>query len=379
MYPGPTSKIRVIVAPNSMKGSLSAIRFADLIGQAFHAVSDRFEVIKIPVADGGDDTAGVLMQTLQLKEISVPVHDPLGRIIQAKYGYANKTALIEMAGASGLKLLSRNELNPLETSSRGTGELLLDALKRGAKHILMGVGGSATIDGGMGLLEGLGLSFTDKNGQKLRASGANLGLIDSWNDEALQAFRNVDLKVMCDVNNPLLGHRGAVAIFGAQKGATPEMMPVLEKNLMYFAGLIRERYGFELDNIPGMGAAGGVNLALCVFLNARLLSGADFVLDALDFDEALKNSRLVVTGEGRIDSQTAGNKAPFAVAKRARQRHVPILAIGGEITPEGASLFDFSYSLVNDRVDQLTAIEQADRLVYERAKQAAQDFLDRPD
>lgn len=367
--------IRVIIAPNSMKGSFDAFRFAELIGKAFRSVSDRFEVIQMPVADGGDFTAEILLRALSLSRQEVQVHDPLRRIMTATYGLGNHTAVIEMADASGMKLLSKPELNPMKTSSLGTGEMLLDAVGNGAKTILLGIGGSATVDGGMGLLEGLGLVFYDEKGNMLKASGSATGEIASWDDSALSDFQQVDIKVICDVDNSLLGKLGAVEIFGRQKGATDEMVPLLEQNLAHFSRLILQMKGKELDQIPGMGAAGGINLALAGFLNAQLVPGADFVLDAIGFNEALENSALVVTGEGKIDGQTANNKAPFAVAKRAKQKAIPVIAIGGDVTPDGAALFDGAYSLMNDQVDLETAIANVGELVFERAKQAAQDFL----
>ncbi|MCW0482052.1 glycerate kinase [Gaoshiqia sediminis] len=377
MFPGPTSKYRVIAAPNSMKGSLDAFLFAEIIGKAFRSVSDRFEVIELPVADGGDFTAEVLIRALQLSRVTSPVHDPLGRMIEAEYGFGNQLAVVEMANASGLKLLSLSELTPLDTSSIGTGELIRDAVERGANTILLGVGGSATIDGGMGLLEGLGVSFYDEHGERIRASGANAGKIHSWDEVALSRYDEISVKIICDVDNPLLGASGAVAVFGPQKGATGSMMPVLEKNLEHLANVIFQKKGLDLKQVPGMGAAGGINLALCGFLKAELVPGAEFILDVLNFDNQLPGADLVITGEGRIDAQTANNKAPFAVARRARQRGIPVVAIGGEITPEGAALFDETYSLVSHHVDRQTALQQTERLVYDRARQAAVDFFER--
>ena len=376
MYQGPTHKnIRVLLAPNSMKGSLNAFRFAKIMADAFHAVSDRFEVVQMPIADGGDFTAEVLIQSLGLKHQEVQVRDPLRRIIKTTYGFGDNIAVIEMADASGMKLLSAEELNPLKTSSAGTGEMIRDAADKGARAILLGVGGSATIDGGMGLLEGLGLVFYDEKGNPLTATGSSLGLVDSWDDSALSVFKGVDFMVICDVDNPLLGDSGAVSTFGRQKGATEEMMPVLEQNLSHFSTLILQKKGLALNLLKGMGAAGGINLALAGFLNAQIFSGADFVLDTIGFNEALKTVDLVITGEGKIDEQTANNKAPFAVAQRAKQKDIPVVAIGGSITHEGASLFDRTYSLVNDQVGVQEAINNVEALVFERAKQAAEYFL----
>ncbi len=375
MSQGPTSKYRVIAAPNSMKGSLDAFRFADIIEQAFHTVSNKFEVVKMPVADGGDFTAEVLIRALELQRLKVPVRDPLGRPIIAEYGVGKGMAAIEMANASGMKLLTRDELSPMCTSSFGTGEMIKDAFSRGAKTILLGVGGSATIDGGMGLLEALGVKFFDRNGVQLKASGATVGQIDYWNDDSLSEYDGLEIKVICDVGNPLLGANGAVAVFGKQKGATAEMIPVLEENLAHFAALILQNQKLDLKAIPGMGAAGGINLALSGFLKSSLVPGAEFILDAIDFDGQLSTADLVVTGEGCIDRQTLNQKAPFAIAGRARAKGVPVVAIGGSATLEGTSIFDKVYTLVSDQIDLETAINNPEPLVFQQALLLAQDFL----
>jgi glycerate kinase len=370
-------QIQVLIAPNSMKGSLDAFRFAEIIAGAFQSVSPRFKTICKPVADGGDFTADILIKEMGLAHREIQVHDPLGRMVKATYGLGNKLAIIEMANASGMKLLDDDELNPMKTSSKGTGDMIVDAVGNGAKTIWLGVGGSATIDGGMGLLEALGVMFYDREGERLSASGAAVGQIDNWDDSALLNYRDIEIKVICDVENPLLGKSGAVEVFGKQKGASAEMMPVLEQNLARFSVLIQQKKEKALAEVEGMGAAGGINLALVGFLDAQIVSGADFVLDMIGFDKELEMAQLVITGEGKIDGQTANNKAPFAVLKRARKKNIPVVAIGGKVTPEGAALFDHVYSLMNDEVDLQTAIRQAPELVSERAKQAAKEFLGR--
>jgi len=375
MSRGQISKYRIVAAPNSMKGTLDAFRFADAVERAFHAVSETFEVVKVPVADGGDLTAEVLVRALRLDHQEAEVHGPRGKKVKAVYGLGHKQAVIEMADASGMKLLSPEELDPLEASSAGTGELIRDAVRRGAGEILLGVGGSATIDGGMGLLEGLGVVFYNEKGEQLPASGRAVGEIASWDDSALADLREIKIQVICDVENPLLGENGAVYVFGEQKGADKATLPALEQNLKHFSDLILQKKGRSLARVKGMGAAGGINLALAGFLYAEIVPGADFVLDCIGFDQALRYASLVVTGEGQIDGQTSGNKAPFAVYKRAHAKGVRVVAIGGKVTGAGAGLFDRTYSLMNAQVDQETALSHAEELVYERAVQAATDFL----
>ena len=367
--------IHVLIAPNSMKGSLDAFRFAEIVSEAFKSVSNQFITIQKPVADGGDFTAEILINERRLARRKVSLHDPLGRVIGADYGFGGQLAVIEMAGASGMKLLADEELDPMKTCSKGTGEMIADAKKSGAKTIWLGVGGSATIDGGMGLLEALGVIFYNEKGERLTASGAALGEVADWDEASLAAYSSLDIRVICDVENPLLGKSGAVETFGEQKGATSKTKPLLERNLSHFSALISEKKGKNLAGLEGMGAAGGINLALLGFLNAHLVKGADFVLDQIGFDKELEKVQLVVTGEGKIDGQTANNKAPFAVLKRARQKRLPVVAIGGIVTPDGARFFDRTYSLVNEQVDPATAISRVEELVWERAVQAAKDFL----
>lgn len=375
MSQGPTSKFRVIAAPNSMKGSLDAFRFAEIIRHAFRSVSDCFEIIELPVADGGDLTGEVLSRALHLSRRIVLAHDPLGRVINAEYGLRNQLAVIEMANASGLKLLQSSERNPLRASSIGTGELMLDVIRKGLKTILLGVGGSATIDGGMGLLEGLGVIFFDEKMDRLPARGENVGKIHSWDDSSLQSLSEIKIKIICDVDNPLLGESGAVAVFGPQKGADPAMLPLLEHNLEHFANLILQHKGVDLKLLPGMGAAGGINLALCGFLGAEIVLGAEVVLETLNFDTFLQDADLVVTGEGSLDRQTANNKAPWVVARHAQQFQVPVFAIAGSVEPDIDLPYAACFSLTNDSVGREEAVRQVEKITFERACDAARYFL----
>ncbi len=371
----PTAKIRVLVAPNSMKGSLDAFRFADAVESAFKSVSERFEIRKQAVADGGDYTTEVLSEALGLNQKTISVLDPLGRSINASYGLKGNQAVLEMANCSGMKLLKQKELNPLKTSSYGVGEMLYDAIHNGARDIFLGVGGSATVDGGMGLLEAMGVCFFDCDGELLKSCGENVGKIQNWDDSALADFSKVNILVVCDVDNPLLGDNGAVSVFAPQKGATEEMLPTLENNLQHFATLIQLTKNEDLKNIKGMGAAGGINLALNSFLNAKIELGADLVLRMVNFDKLAASSDIIITGEGKIDEQTANMKAPYAVAMRAKQNGIPVVAIGGEVTEKGAKLFDKVYALVDGNISIEYAVQHAEELVFKKAQQVAEEIL----
>jgi glycerate kinase len=364
--------MNILIAPNSMKGSLSAFQFADVVGQAFQDVGPScFKIRKLPVADGGDETVNVLMKALNLEVIEVNVFDPLGRPVQAWYGYANGVAVIEMANASGLKLLKTNELNPMKTSSFGTGQVILDAIHKGAKKIYVGIGGSATVDGGMGMLEALGILFFDGEGKTLNGNGENTGkirLIDSSNC-LLQS--EIKVFVISDVDNCLLGECGAARVFGPQKGATTEMVEALEINLMNYADVIRAYNGKEVTTLKGGGAAGGISIAFSAFLNAPIMAGADFIMDIISLDESIKWADLVITGEGRIDNQTLMNKAPYVVAQRAKKYGKPVIALVGSVSLTDGNVFDGVFSIINQPCNLDYAITNADKLLYNLAKELA--------
>jgi len=375
MFQEQTKKYKVLISPNSMKGSLDAYTFAEIISSAFHSVSDLFETEMLPVGDGGDGTGEILRRTLGYKKVEIFVHDPLKRKIKVSYGIKGDKAIIEMADASGIKLLSSEERNPLKTSSIGTGELIMDAIDRGVKDITIGIGGSVTVDGGMGLLEGLGVIFYDDRGKQLSSSGLNVGKIDSWDDCSLKKLRGINIRVLCDVDNVLSGREGAVYFFAGQKGAAADDFAVLEKNLLHFSEKIKEKKGYDLSGKKSMGAAGGINLALVGFLNSVMVPGADTVLECIGFKEHLKDVSLVITGEGKIDSQTNKGKAPYAVCCKAHKYGILVYAIGGQVMQDGKKMFDRTYSLVNENITAMDAIDNVKSLVFDRAVQAAKDFL----
>ena len=364
--------MNILVAPNSMKGSLSAFQFADLVEKAFCDTDPSFfKVRKLPVADGGDDTVNVLMKALGLEEQQVAVLDPLGRTIQTRYGYANGIAVIEMANASGIKLLKNDELNPLKASSFGTGQLILEAIQKGAKKIFIGIGGSATVDGGMGMLEALGIQFLDNSKKPLKGNGENLGKIHQIVTSNSQITKEIEVVVISDVDNLLLGPQGAARIFGPQKGATPQMVESLENSMAHYAEVLKNSTGKEFATLKGGGAAGGISVALCIFLNAKIMAGADFILDVISIDEAIRWADLVITGEGMIDSQTLMNKAPYAVAMRAKKFGKPVIGIAGSVSLTNKDLFTGLFSIVNSPMSLEAAIERVEELTYHLAKELA--------
>lgn len=361
--------MKVLIAPNSMKGSLSAFDFADIVAKAFHAVSPDFEMKKIPVADGGDFTREVLSDNLQATKVEVEVHDPLGKKIQSNYSVSGTTAVIEMADASGMKLLQANELNPMLTSSFGTGELVRHAIESGCNEIYLAVGGSATVDGGLGMMKALGFGLLDDKMNELHGSGQDLVHLKSIRKSNL--LDNVRIKIICDVDNPLLGSNGAARVFGPQKGADSEMVEILENGLKNLAELLKKETGKDLRNISGAGAAGGISLPLLAFDQAEIVKGADFVCEKLDLENWIRWADIVITGEGKIDQQTLNNKAPYAVAKLARKNKRPVLAVGGKVESEASSAFDGIFSLVNGPVALEDAMNNAGVYLYQTSYELA--------
>lgn len=365
--------MRVLIAPNSMKGSLNAFQFADIVERAFEDTSVEFENRKVPVADGGDFTGEILKRSLKAKDVLLRVQGPLLNTVDSKYSISGETAIIEMADASGMKLVNPKELDPMKASSFGTGELIKDAISRGCKRILLAIGGSATVDGGMGMMEALGFQFFDDNGNVLRGNGINLAKIHKI--EKLPIANDISIEIICDVDNPLLGEKGAAQIFSPQKGATQEMVEKLEKGLKNLDFIIKKETGVSIADEKGAGAAGGISVPLMAFWGAKIVPGAQFVLNELNFDSHVQWADLVITGEGRLDSQTLNNKAPFVVAKAAQRNNKPVLAIGGSVEKEAAMPFDGIYSIINKPMTLEYAIENASRLLYEFSLELAGTLL----
>ena len=320
---------KIVIASDSFKGSLSSAEVAACGERAVHRLFPDCKVVQLPVADGGEGTVETLTAALGGQSVTAIVHDPLGRLITAR---SEQTALIEMAAASGLPLLPLEERNPWLTSTYGTGELIRNALERGCHKFLIAIGGSATNDGGMGLLQALGFRFLDAEGKELPGCGGSLQQIQQIDSSGvLVDLAQCQFTVACDVTNPFYGPTGAAYVFAPQKGADAEMVEALDQGLRHFAQLIHTTQGIAIDQLAGAGAAGGLGGGLVAFLNARLTPGIEMVLDALRFDTQITGADLIITGEGKLDAQTCMGKTPLGILRRAQQQGIPVVALGGAV------------------------------------------------
>jgi glycerate 2-kinase len=336
--------MKIILAPDSFKGNLTSLQVAAAFEKGVKRVLPKANCIKVPMADGGEGTVQSLVDATGGKFVRKQVTGPSGNRVSARYGMLadGETAVIEMAEASGLPLVKGNKMNPLKTTTYGTGQLILDAAKRGATKIIIGIGGSATNDGGVGMAQALGVRFLNKRGGELTELGAGgmINKIASIDMKGLNPLlRKTKIIVACDVNNPLCGKSGASAVFGPQKGATPAMVKTLDANLKHLGQIIKSDLKKDVVRLKGAGAAGGLGAGLVAFTKARMKSGIDIVLEATDINKHLKGADLVLTGEGRVDFQTAFGKTPSGVAKAARKHRVPTVAIGGGITDDANGVF----------------------------------------
>ena len=332
---------KIVVASDSFKGCLSSMEVADAIEHALSQTCPSCEVVKVDIADGGEGTMDALRRTLGGKKVSVEVCDPLGRPIQASYVILEDgvTAVLEMAVASGLPLLAPAERNPLKTSTFGTGQIIANALSKGCRKFLVGIGGSATSDAGMGMLQALGVRFYDAAGAELQGRGESLEKVANIDMSGLcEGLNEVEFIVACDVEAPLYGPTGAAYVFAPQKGADPAMVERLDAGLKHFSEVAFNSLESAEDyaNAPGAGAAGGLGFGFIAFLNARLERGIEMVLDAIGFDMIIKSADLIITGEGKIDSQTLTGKAPYGVLQRAKRQGIPVVAIGGSVNLDSA-------------------------------------------
>jgi len=326
--------MKIVIAPDSFKESLTALEAAEAIEKGMKKILPDADFIKVPMADGGEGTVQSLVDATGGKIISKTVTGPLGEPVEAFFGLSGdeKTAVIEMAAASGLHLVPAEKRNPLITTTRGTGELIAAALDYGIERIIIGIGGSATNDGGAGMAKALGIKLLDSEGNEIGDGGGALGNIAAIEMSNIDPrVASVSIEVACDVDNPLTGPKGASSIFGPQKGANPEMVSLLDGNLYHYAQMIRRYVGKDIEKIAGAGAAGGLGGGLMAFLAAELKRGVDIVLEATALEEQLKDADFVITGEGKIDGQTIFGKTPIGVAKTAKKYNIPVIAIAGNV------------------------------------------------
>src|SRR5712671_480834 len=330
--------MRLVIAPNAFKGSLSAVEAAEAIAEGVRVAASDADVVLVPIADGGDGTVDALVAATGGEHRTLRLRGPLGDPVDADYGLINggSTAVIEMAKAAGLALVPKEKRDPRMTTTYGVGELLQQAYDAGARHFIVGIGGSATNDGGAGMAQALGYHLLDEKGHELPPGGLALKRLARIHVGGVHAnWKEAEVDVACDVTNPLTGPSGASAVYGPQKGATPEMVAELDAALKHFAEIIRRDLGVDVEQLPGAGAAGGLGAGLVAFTRARLGPGAEMVMEALRLDERLAGAGLVITGEGRLDSQTARfGKGPAAVAQHARNAGIPVVAIGGSVADE---------------------------------------------
>jgi glycerate kinase len=354
--------MKIVIAPDSWKESLSALEVADCIEQGFREIFPEAHYVRLPVADGGEGTVEAMIAATGGRRVALEVTGPLGDRVAAFYGLSGdgRCAFIEMAAASGLELLPLAQRNPLITTSWGTGELICHALEAGVQQIIIGIGGSATNDGGAGMLQALGVSLRDAQGRELERGGAALAQLSAIDISGLRPeLAHCHIDVACDVTNPLIGERGASAVFGPQKGATPEMVAQLDAALENFARVVRQALGTEIQSLPGGGAAGGMGAALHAFCGARLRPGVEIVTGALKLEDQVCDADLVITGEGRIDSQSIQGKVPFGVAQVARRHNKPTIAIAGSLAPDVGVVHQHGIDAVFSVINRICSLEEA--------------------
>ena len=369
--------MKIVIAPDSFKESLTALEVADAIEQGFKKFYPHADYVRIPMADGGEGTVQSLVDALKGKVVERSVTAPLGNKIQAFFGISgdNQTAVIEMAAASGLHLVSPAQRNPLKTTSFGTGELIKAALDLGVKKIILGIGGSATNDAGAGMLQALGVQLLDANNQQIGLGGENLSLISKIDLSKLDSrLQQVEILVACDVDNPLCGEKGASAVFGPQKGATPEIVQQLDRALFHFSDIVQQDLDLNIREQAGAGAAGGMGGGLLLLPNVQLKAGVQIIIDAVNLNEQVKDADLVITGEGRMDSQTVHGKTPIGVAKAAKLFNKPVIAIVGSLKDDYEVVYEHGIDAVFPIIRQLKSLDETLKLGRENLISTAQNI-----
>lgn len=368
--------MKILLAPDSFKDCLSAAEVANYLAEGIKRVSPHITIRSIPVADGGEGFVSTMLSVKQGTTISCRTTDPLGREIDACYGILDngQTAVIEMATASGIELLSPEERNPLNTSTRGTGQLMKDAMQRGCRKLIIGIGGSATNDGGTGMARALGYRFLNQHNQEIPEGGGYLNQLHHIDQSSVfPLLKQPEIVAACDVNNPLTGPHGASAVYGPQKGATPAMVSQLDQNLEHLAKIIQQDLQLGVAELPGGGAAGGLGAGLVAFAGATLRTGFSIISEQTGLEQAIQEADWVFTGEGKIDHQTKQGKTPWGVAQLARKHNKPCIGIAGllgdrfqELYHEG---FSSLFTLQNGPLSLEESLAQAPGLIADTAEQ----------
>ena len=373
--------MKIVIAPDSFKETLSAFEVASAIESGFQNVFPEAEIIKIPIADGGEGTVDAMVRATNGSFEFSEVEGPMGDITRAKWGMLgkSKTAVIEIAEACGLHLVSANKRNPMAASSYGVGQLVIAALDKGAKKIIIGLGGSATNDGGYGFLRAIGVQFLDSKGNELNGHFETLNLLSDINLSHIDTrIKSTLIEIACDVDNPLLGDQGATRVFAAQKGASNQMIEDLESIMTHYYEIISGQLKNQAHDQPGFGAAGGLGFGISAFLNSELKSGISLVLESLNFNQYLLDADLVITGEGRIDSQSERGKAPIGVINYANQLNRRVFVIAGSVDDPKVFNQKFnvtnSYGIVNEKFSIERAFEDPYGCLKNISQKAAEDF-----
>ena len=370
--------MKIIIAPDSFKGSLTSFQAADAIEKGFLKVLPKTEIVKIPMSDGGEGTVKCLIEATEGKYFKEYVSNPLGKRIEAEYGILGdgETAVIEMASTSGILLIPKEKQNPLYTTTFGTGELIRKVLQRGYKKIILGLGGSTTTDGGAGALQALGVKLLDSKGKNIKPGGLYLKELDKIDISRIDKnVKNTELILMCDVNNPLLGHQGAARVYSSQKGASPSEVKLLERNLLHFAKIIKRDLGKDISNIPGSGAAGGLGAGLSSIFNTEFKSGIEVAIEITELSRRMEETDLVITGEGELNFQTLYGKVPFGVAELAKKKNIPVIIFVGNIKKDTEKLytnyFDKIISLTSSKISKEEAMKNAFLIFSSKAEEVA--------
>jgi glycerate kinase len=345
--------MKIILAPDSFKGTFSSMEVIEHLERGIQRYLPEVEIVRMPIADGGEGTVEAMVASIGGVLYEKVVSGPLGTPVSSQFAMKGELAIIEMAAASGITLTSDANRNPMVTTSYGTGELILEALNLGAKEILLGIGGSASNDGGIGMLQALGVKLLRDDGQSVGFGGQELSKIHKiLIDQLDPRLKDVTITVMCDVTNPLTGPKGATYTYGPQKGGTPVQLDDLENGMIHYESLLLRDFGVAVSEIPGSGAAGGLGAALVVFLSATLRPGIEVILDLVGFDQMVKDADLVITGEGRIDGQSIYGKVPVGIGKRCLHQKAKVIVLAGAVGQEADLVYDYGIDAVFPTIDR---------------------------